>query len=444
MKIAIYQLPIELTSQDVVEEKLTSIPDAFSADVLLAPTEYFETFLKEPFDSVDYIAFVDEEFNAENAHKIIGYNYGYFTFDSVQKQDWQEWIKVKSIELERFKHFHSYRQIVNSLVDPILVFSSEFKMVDGNPAAYRFFGDDVKNTSLKELVPHQYQDLEKTLLSQNSILGEEVSITWNGKTIPFICSIWSEFEANNSVKYFALLHDLTNRLSLEKEMKRAENMSMISRLTRSIGHEVRNPLNNVTLALDALKDELNNQSDAALYLEIIQRNANRINELINELLESSKPAALQLEEVSVRNVINGVINKAGDRFRLKQVRLIQQFEGANISIHADSNKLEIALLNLIINAVEAVESETGRIILSCKEQDNHAVFEITDNGIGMEEEELKILFDPFYTKKKGGVGLGLTTTQNIVNAHRGFIDVSSRVNEGTTFQVKIPIRNLSS
>lgn len=443
MKIAIYQLPIELAQQDIIEEKIDSVAQSISADVLLAPTEYFETFLKEPFDTVDYIAFVDEEFNPENADKIIGYNYGYFTYQSVQNQNWEEWTKIKAIELDRFKHFNSYRQIVNSLVEPILVFSADFKMVDGNPAAYRFFGDEVKNTSLKELVPHQYQNLEKTLLSQNSILGEEISITWNGKTTSFICSIWSEFEANNSVQYFALLHDLTNRLSLEKEMKRAENMSMISRLTRSIGHEVRNPLNNVNLALDALKDEIGTNSDASLYFEIIQRNANRINELINELLESSKPAALQLEEVSVRNVINGVINKAGDRFRLKQVRLIQQFEGASISIHADSNKLEIALLNLIINAVEAVESESGRIILSCKEQDNHAVFEITDNGIGMEEEELKILFDPFYTKKKGGVGLGLTTTQNIINAHRGFIDVTSQVNVGTTFKVKIPIRNHS-
>jgi signal transduction histidine kinase len=108
-------------------------------------------------------------------------------------------------------------------------------------------------------------------------------------------------------------------------------------------------------------------------------------------------------------------------------------------LQADSQKLEIALLNLIINAVEAVDNETGKIILGCEELENNVHFTIADNGIGMNEEELKVLFDPFYTNKKGGVGLGLTTTQNIINAHQGKIQVESKYKEGTTFTVKLPV-----
>ena len=445
MKIAAYHINLVITDEGIQLEELNSLDSEFTADILLVPSEELNAVLQSQIsEKTPLVLFVDDQFKPALADKILSYsNFDYCTQKGIEQRNWMEWFEIHNLKSRRahaqIEHYSTYKSIVNSLVDPILVLSSDYKILDGNPAMFKTFGEEIIGNELSALTPDAFESIQENLQNGQSVKGVEVRLHWKETKTPFICSVWKEDSYEVGTKYFALLHDLTNRLSLEKEMKRAEKMSMISRLTRSIGHEVRNPLNNVNLALDALKEEIQEIEDDDIYVEIIERNAKRIDELISELLESSKPAALKVETVSVRKVINGVISKAGDRFRLKQIRLIQKFSCSNVYLQADSQKLEIALLNLIINAVEAVEMESGKVILYCEQDENNVYFKISDNGVGMSEEELKVLFDPFYTNKKGGVGLGLTTTQNIINAHRGKIDVTSELNEGTEFIIQLPV-----
>lgn len=445
MRIALYKVKLVIPDENILREELSSLDTEFSADVLVVPSNELNAVLQsQSSQNAHIILFVDDEFKPAQAEKILAYsNFDYSSQKTVEQINWKEWFEIETLKNRQthsqIEHYSTYKSIVNSLVDPILVLSRDYKILDGNPAMFKTFGEDIIGNELSALTPDAFESIKDDLENGNSVRGVEVRLQWKETKTPFICSVWKEDSYEVGTKYFALLHDLTNRLSLEKEMKRAEKMSMISRLTRSIGHEVRNPLNNVNLALDALKEDIQEIEDDDIYIEIIERNAKRIDELISELLESSKPAALKVKTVSVRKVINGVIGKAGDRFRLKQIRLIQKFSCSNVYLQADSQKLEIALLNLIINAVEAVKMETGKVILYCEQDENHVYFKIADNGVGMSEEELKVLFDPFYTNKKGGVGLGLTTTQNIINAHRGKIDVMSQLNEGTEFIIQLPV-----
>ena len=395
---------------------------------------------------------LDEFFDETLGCKILQEtNCEYLYMSSVEPLKFEKDIKLWRSRLKKnqiLKHENNtLSNIFNSIVDPLFTILPNLQIVEGNRSFYAFFNSSKTkwgSVSLREILPEQYDLIRKKITQNKAIQGIEVIVKISDKTIPCLFSIWPVKNAlGETIHYHGLLHDLTDRLIVENEMKRAEKMAMISRLTRSVAHEVRNPLNNINLSLDGLKTEIGEDDSLDMYLEIIQRNANRINNLITELLDSSKPAALKTEKVAVRNIANGVISLAGDRFRLKQVRLVQKLNTSNLYIKADAKKLEIALLNIIINAIEAVQSQTGKIIFGCDvcEENNFVVFKVEDNGIGLDQDELKVLFDPFYTNKKGGVGLGLTTTQNIINAHQGRIEVASAKGKGTTFNIFIPVVN---
>jgi signal transduction histidine kinase len=214
-------------------------------------------------------------------------------------------------------------------------------------------------------------------------------------------------------------------------------MALTARLTRSIGHEIRNPLNNITLAMDALEHEVSSTEPVKAYIDIIKRNVDRISNLIRELLESSRPAAVDLQLVSTSHITNTVRVNTLDRFRLREVSL--EIAGRDHQIQADPVQFATALTNIVINALEAIRTENGKVQLIVDTSEGGIRFQIIDNGIGMTEEEQELLFDPFYTNKKGGIGLGLTLALNIIEAHKGSIEVRSSKGKGSVFEILIPL-----
>ena len=214
----------------------------------------------------------------------------------------------------------------------------------------------------------------------------------------------------------------------------AERLSMTGKIARTVAHEVRNPLTNLTLALEGLKDELPSDNESVkLYSDIIERNANRIEQLIGEMLNSSKPKELNLELHTLENVLDETLLLAVDRMNLNQMRLEKNIEPDLPRILVDKEKIKIAFLNIIINALEAMQPGKGVLKLDAVLTGGSIIIRIADNGKGIQHDDLEKLFDPFYTSKEDGMGLGLTSTKNILNSHSATIDVTSKIGEGTTF-----------
>jgi len=231
------------------------------------------------------------------------------------------------------------------------------------------------------------------------------------------------------------------RKKAEKDMIIAERLSMTGKIARTIAHEVRNPLTNLNLALEQLKDEMpmNNES-VKLYSDIIERNAARIEQLIGEMLNSSRPKELYLELTPIEEILEETISLTIDRMNLNQIKLEKVYDEDLPRILVDKEKIKIALLNIVINAVEAMEPGKGLLKIKAMLVNGTIIVSITDNGKGIIPEDIEKLFDPFHTAKPGGMGLGLTSTKNILNSHSAEIEVKSKINEGTTFSIyfKLP------
>ncbi len=231
--------------------------------------------------------------------------------------------------------------------------------------------------------------------------------------------------------------DLNNANTELKQMKSLEKFAATGRIARTIAHEVRNPLTNINLATSQLKTDIPSPDENMLYLfGIIDRNSNRINKLISDLLNSTKFTELRFTTMAVNHILDESINMAKDRIELNQITIKRNYT-TNCKLNIDAEKIKIPFLNMIINAIEAMEPGKGILEITTKEENGKCVIVVSDNGKGMNTDELSKVFDPYYTNKPTGHGLGLTNTQNIIFNHQGSINVESEAGKGSTFTVKL-------
>lgn len=218
------------------------------------------------------------------------------------------------------------------------------------------------------------------------------------------------------------------------ELKSIEKFAVTGRLSRTIAHEVRNPLTNINLATEHLRSEMPQDSENELLFEMITRNSNRINDLISDLLNSTKAAHLIFKKESVNMLLDSSLDFAQDRLDLKKIKVIKEYVD-DPEIMADKEKITIAFLNIIVNAIEAMPENTGVLYLKTEINNDRCVVTISDNGKGMDNESLSRLFEPYFTTKEKGNGLGLTNTQNIILGHQATILAESEEGKGTSFKI---------
>jgi len=222
------------------------------------------------------------------------------------------------------------------------------------------------------------------------------------------------------------------------ELKSIEKFAATGRIARTIAHEVRNPLTNISLATEQLR-ELDQREETKMLHDMISRNADRINRLVSELLNATRFAQLNFRTIRIHELVDGALDMAVDRIRLNQVAVEKEYSAESCTVKADPEKMKLAFLNIIVNAIEAMPREGGRLKLRTWNIADKCFVEIRDNGTGMDEETMQKLFDPYFTGKRDGTGLGLTNSQNIIFNHRGNIRVSSQPGQGSSFVVSMNV-----
>jgi signal transduction histidine kinase len=233
--------------------------------------------------------------------------------------------------------------------------------------------------------------------------------------------------------------DLDNANKQLIRIRSIEKFASTGRIARTIAHEVRNPLTNINLAVEQLQSELNGNKPGCseMILEMISRNSARINVLITDLLNSTKFTDLVFKRTSVNQLLDETLELARDRIRLNNISVTKHYDAEISDIAVDVERIKIAFLNIIVNAIEAMEPGKGVLQLRTTSKENKCVVSITDNGPGIDEESLSRIFEPYFTNKQKGTGLGLTNTQNIILNHKGHIAFESKKGVGTTFTIQL-------
>ncbi len=338
-----------------------------------------------------------------------------------------------------------YRGIFEKSKDIIFITDRDLNFKDVNNASEQILGYTKEELLDKNLIDLIDQAQHKKYLLQALQSGKEVNdweVTINTKNSEKkYCILTATFEDGSSElsNIQGIFHDITNLKKEEKAALQAEKLAAAGRLVRTLAHEVRNPLNNITLSVEQMQQDNVLDESTSLYLNIIQRNSKRISDLISELLNTSRPTEITLEENLLQTILDEVIAAAIDRLTLKRIQLHVSYPDDFINIKADREKLKIALLNIMINAIEAMEEGVGSLSISLHQAPDLVVLRISDNGCGISEENISKLFEPYFTQKRNGVGLGLAFTLNILQAHKAGIEVTSSIGNGTTFTITFPL-----
>ncbi len=239
-----------------------------------------------------------------------------------------------------------------------------------------------------------------------------------------------------------MVEKLDERKELEEKLKKTEQLSMIGQLSSGIAHEIRNPLNFLTLSIGHIKErvaesEIGDKEDLKALLDSLLKEIYRVNELIHNFLFLGKTITLNREWVSPEALVNEALSIVKDKVRSGITMQIQCSEN-RLQVYCDREYIRICLINLILNAVQAIEEEKGLVMIRCGKEDSFSYIAVTDTGAGIESDDLQKVFEPYYSTKKFGIGLGLAITKRFIEEHGGTITLESTVGKGTTMKLRIP------
>jgi signal transduction histidine kinase len=207
-------------------------------------------------------------------------------------------------------------------------------------------------------------------------------------------------------------------------------ISFNHQIAPALAHEVRNPLTNINLSVEMLNAAVKD-TELKIYIDIIMRSTKKINDLINELLTTQNQ--IHTGEYSINKLLEEIIEDTNDRIKLKHIAVTMNLTPEENNLVFDRPKMKIALSNIIINAIEAMPSQNGRLDLVAKSIHTGHMLLIRDNGCGISKVNLKKIFNPYFTSKPGGLGVGLATTYDILQSNHVRINVESQEEKGTSF-----------
>jgi len=346
----------------------------------------------------------------------------------------------RTTSMKRLKaNERKFRSIFERSKDAVFIADEELLFRDINHVTTELLEYDrteLLDMSLYDLLANKEdrQVLRRELHLNGEVDDKEIELlSKTQEKLSCVLSVSTEVNLTGEKYTQGIIHDITNLKKAEKATLQAEKLRAAGRLVSTLAHEVRNPLNNINLAVDQLYPEIN--PDSKMFLDIVNRNSKRIALLITELLNSSRPAEMIFHKRCLKEILDETLTIASDRITLKKITLDIGYDEAEYYIMADADKLKIALLNIIINAIEAMAEGAGVLTIKTSSDGAYHNVTIADNGSGINEENLSRLFEPYFTSKRNGLGLGLAATLNILQVHKALIDVKSQLGQGSVFTI---------
>jgi len=250
-----------------------------------------------------------------------------------------------------------------------------------------------------------------------------------------------------------MIAGLRRNRELEEQLQRAERSAVVGRLASGIAHEIRNPLNFMNLSIDHLRAKFitppgsdkaaeETRQEAINILGLIKDEIGRLNRLVSDFLSYGRPAKLTLREIDARTLLEevvGLVQAQADEQGVKIKLNIEHSDNNQPDTHfvADAEQIKTCFSNLIINAVQAMP-DGGELNITIASEELHLTVLVSDTGHGIPPDALEQIFEPYYSTKETGIGLGLPLTRKLIEDHGGEINVTSEVGKGTTFTVSLP------
>ena len=223
----------------------------------------------------------------------------------------------------------------------------------------------------------------------------------------------------------------------QEELKRAERLKAVGTLAAGMAHEIKNPLTGIKTFTEYLPIKHNEPGFVDKFHKIVSTEVDMINSIVQQLLDFSKPKPLQLRQVSIHQIIDQTLSLLSNSLIKYKITLVRNYDSSLSSVSIDPNQMQQVFCNLFLNAIEAIKTG-GELTIVTNANPDYVGITISDTGKGISKKDLEHIFDPFYTTKETGTGLGMSIIYGIIKEHKGSIEVESKENKGTSFTIKLP------
>jgi PAS domain S-box-containing protein len=333
-------------------------------------------------------------------------------------------------------------QVLGSLQEGVVLFTRENHVVMVSTSAVRFLGRE-RDEMLGKPVEQIFTDANKlgrivldAFALHQAIPQREIELE-NGRRI----QIGLEFIAERGERIGALLtmRDADSMHRLENELEVSQRMAAIGRLTSGVAHEVKNPINAIVVHLELLREKMRAPNgDSSRHLDIIGNEIHRLDRVVKTLVDFNRPIELRFAAFDLRRLVEDVTTLAAPDAERNGVVIEVRLGTAALPVNVDSDLLKQALLNVVLNGVQAMESG-GRLELVARVEESSATIEVRDQGKGIPPEIRDKVFNLFFTTKKEGTGIGLAISYRILQMHGGSLSFNSAGGTGTVFRLTLPL-----
>jgi len=356
------------------------------------------------------------------------------------------------------EHIRRQANLLDQSRDAILVRDMDDRVIYWNKSAERMYGwraEEVLGKRPTDLffdnVPTEFGEAQRVLLETGEFRGEFTHVTKDGKNLLVDCR-WTlvRDDEGRPIQKLIVNTDVTEKNRMQAVLQRAAQISLVGELAAGLAHEVKNPLAGIQGVVDILIRRRDPNDPEREALEGIRHEVTRIDGTVRALLERARPRAVSTKQTSLTELTLKAVTVARSQAisaaaRGRRIKVEFQAPADDIVLEADAPQIEDAILNLIINAIEAIE-DGGRITVSIRQQETEdtgeeAVIEVEDTGHGISEKDLSLIFNPFYTTTKGGTGLGLPAVRRIARAHGGRVEAISNLGQGSVFRIHLPLNS---
>ena len=338
------------------------------------------------------------------------------------------------------------RQVVANMANGLLSIDGDGKIVSYNRLALELLGlqeSDVRGLNLKTVIDFQASGIDQTLAHCRSILERETQHkSRSGEMIPLSLSATSIFEEDDQCQGAVIvLRDLREIKQLEEKVRRSEKLAAIGKLAAGVAHEIRNPLSSIRGFAQFLSQGLKDSPREQEYAQTMVVEVDRINRVVTDLLTFARPTKAEPVAADLTELVEHCARLVQADADVRNITLRRNITDLS-KVRLDTNLITQALLNLLLNALQAVESGgTIEIGAALKPSDDRLELWVEDNGAGIEPDKFEKIFDPFYTTRTKGTGLGLPIVHKIAENHQGEIRVESPPpgkTKGSRFTIFLP------
>jgi two-component system sensor histidine kinase HydH len=350
--------------------------------------------------------------------------------------------RVTKTSLVRIKAFSD--NLVENMPIGLIAIDQNKKIASINQAAgsilrvtpREIIGKDAQQT-LSDQIWQQVEDLD----NKSSVLEKEIAYSSSdGTIVPLeFSATWLYDDEGSFLGYILLFKDLSEIRTLRKEIARNQRMASVGRLAAGIAHEVRNPLSSIKGFATYFKERYHDVTEDQQISAIMIQEVDRLNKVVGQLLEFARPITISKKATSIEPLILDSLKMIERQASEKKIQVTTDFLSGIDDVILDPDRISQVLLNLYLNALDSMENGGNlSVSVSTNVEIKGIEIKISDTGVGISPKDLPLIFDPYFTTKPTGTGLGLALANNIIEVHDGVIKLESRLGEGTTVTICLP------